>query len=380
MGVLELKEKRIILKNELKSLISNGEAEKRELREDENTKMDELRTQIDSIDEEIRKIESEDEKLAKEAQNNKENKTERNMKFNLGKLVREIADNQISEESRQFINGNTINYRAAIQATATGNGEEIVPEQKDPLFVAVRNASVLGKMNAHFYNNLVGNLSIPKYTGSSAEWADTENAAAVSGEGTTSEVILSPKRLTSVIKVSRQALVQSNDDLEATLIADLSRALGEKLDMTIFGAQSGTTARPAGLFYDADITGTTLTAATYDDVLALEEAIELKNANDYVFVADVKAKQHFRGVQEASGLAFAFDKGELDGRKCYVSNSVNAKSVLAIVPEDLCVGTWDLNILVDPYTLSDQNMIRIVANYLVDAKMKSDRIATEVFA
>ena len=52
---------------------------------------------------------------------------------------------------------------------------------------------------------LVGNVSIPKYSGSNVTW-ETEVGAASDGAGTFSEVELSPKRLTAYIDVSKQLL------------------------------------------------------------------------------------------------------------------------------------------------------------------------------
>lgn len=382
MTILELKEKRSNLQDELQNIITNGETEKRELNEEENSKMAEIRKQIDELDTQIEKLEKENEELAKRNNKNNTEKKETRKMITLAELVREVANGQVKDEHRSFINGNNINYRAAIQATVSTHGEEIVPEDKAPLDVAIRNASVLGVIGAKHFGNAVGNISLPKYSGSSAAWAGSENAQAADGAGTFDEVVLSPKRLTSVITVSRQALAQTNDDLEAILISDLAKAIAEKLDETVFGAESGTTARPAGLFYDSAYTetGTSLSAITYDDVLDLEAKVEKKNGRDYIFITEPAVKQMLRGVQMASGLEMVFNNNEIDGRKTVVSNSVNDKSLMVLCPDDLVWATWDYNMTVDPYTLADYNEIRIVVNYLVDAKLRRDRIAAEIFS
>lgn len=47
MNEIEIRERIINLKEELNSLITNAEEEKRELNDDENKKMTEIRTEID---------------------------------------------------------------------------------------------------------------------------------------------------------------------------------------------------------------------------------------------------------------------------------------------------------------------------------------------
>ena len=54
MTNLERKEKLINLREELQNIISTGEAEKRELAENENTRLAEIRAEIDTLEAEIK--------------------------------------------------------------------------------------------------------------------------------------------------------------------------------------------------------------------------------------------------------------------------------------------------------------------------------------
>lgn len=372
MTVLELQEQRLALQEELTTLLSNGEAEARELNETEASRMAEIRSQIDSIDTQIEDINKQNETLAKQERNIKENKTNNKMDVRLFDLVKGIANGSLTDEQRAYVNGNTISFREDIQATAKDYGQENVPTDKKRLDVAIRNASVLNKLGCVWFGNAVGNIDLPKYNGSTTFWADSENAAAASGTGKFDKVTLSPKRLTSYIVVSRQFLQQSPEDAEAILIADLAKAVAEKLDMTVFGAEAGTDAQPAGLFYNA--TALAPTGLTFEDVLALEEEVEEHNGTDFIFVTNPKYKYALRGTQMAHGLNMVFEHGEIDGQKTIVSNSVAGIAVLD--PKDLAVASWGgVNITVDPYTLADKNQIKIVVNALYDAKLKGDRIA-----
>lgn len=378
MTELEIRERIINLKDELENIISNGEAEQRELAEDETNRMAEIRSQIDEAENELKAIEEENRKIAK--QNNKNSKENRKMETRLFDLVKGIVENNLTDEQRAYVKGNSIDFRAAIQATATGMGEENVPTDKAPLELAIRNASVLDKLGVRWFGNAVGNIDIPKYNGSNVYWADSENAAAKDGAGSFEKVTLSPKRLTAYIDISRQFLAQSPEDAEGILINDLARAIAEKIDMTVFGSESGSSAQPEGLFYDAE-TGT-LASMTFDDVLGLEEQVEEANGTDFVFVTSPNVKYQLRGVQTASGLKMVYDANEIDGRKTVVSNSVERGGLLAFDPRDLACASWEKDgmvITVDPYTQAGRNVIRVTVNYLFDAVLAGDRIATKIF-
>ena len=379
MTELEIRERLINLKDELNAIISNGETEARELNADETNKMAELRSQIEEAENELKAIEEENRKIAKNKINNR-NKSEKKMEIRLFDLVKGIVNNNLTDEQRAYVNGNSIDFRAAIQATAEGAGKENIPTEKAPLELAIRNATVLDKLGVSWFSNAVGDIEIPKYMGSSTYWASDENADAQDGASGFTTVTLSPKRLTSYITVSRQFLAQSPEDAESILVNDLARSIAEKIDMTVFGAESGTTARPAGLFADAE--SGTLASMTFGDVLDLENEVEEHNGTDFVFVASPNVKYQLRQTQTASGLKMVWDDNEIDGRQTVVSNSVAKGGLLCFDPRDLACASWvkdGLTIIVDPYTLAHKNMIKITANYLFDAVVKGDRIAKKVF-
>lgn len=384
MSELELREKILNLQTQLEAVIANGESEQRELNEEETNQMVALRNSIDEARAELAKIEEENRKIAEtQTINNNKEKSQKKM-VRLFDLVKEVVNGNVSDEHRAYINGNSIDFRAAIQATATGMGEENVPTDKAPLEVAIRNATVLDKLGVRWFSNAVGNIDIPKYHGSNVYWAESEDSDAQDGASGFTKVTLSPKRLTAYIDISRQFLAQSPEDAEAILIADLSRAIAEKIDMTVFGSESGSTAQPAGLFSgDYVQTGTSLASVTFDDVLSLEEKVEEKNGTDFVFVTSPSVKYTLRGVQTASGLRFVMDAGEIDGRRTIVSNSVEKNGLLCFDPRDLACASWEKDgmvITVDPYTRAGKNEIRVTVNYLFDAVLAGDRISAEIYS
>ena len=389
MNVLELKEKSLELRNQLAELIATGQKEERELNEEETNTMAELRKSIDEINALIEEIEKENRNIQKNAiiTENKEIRT-----MSLLKMINAVVEGRnftedeakaIAEARAEFAKSGIapkgqIVYRS-IAATVEGSGKENVPEDKWNLEVAVRNNLVATKMGADFVSGLVGDCSIPKYAGSNVTWKG-ETATAADGQGAFSEITLTPKRLTATLDVSKQFLLQDSNDAEALLIRDLGAAIAEKLDETIFGAGSGDTNTPAGLFNG--VTGeTALTAITYDDVLALEEAVELANGSNYMFIVNPKVKFALKGTQMANGLQMVFDGDEIDGYKAISSNSVVTNGIICMDPHELVIGNWGsaFEIVVDPYTKAADGQVRLVVNAYYDAKLRGNKIAKAIF-
>lgn len=379
MTLLEKKEKVLNLKEEMQNVISNGETEQRELNEGENTRLAEIRSEIDTLEAEIKADEDELRKI----NNQEENKTNKKMEVRLYNLIKGVAGmGTLTDEERQYVNGMKINYRT-IQAQGTdAQGKANVPEDKKSLDLAIRNASVLNRIGCTWFGNATGDISIPRYSGSNVGWAG-EIETATSGDGEFTEVILQPKRLTAILDISKTFLAQDSNDAEAILMRDLAEAVAEKLDMTVFSADSGTTKRPEGLFYNSGYTttGETLSAVTYNDVLGLELGVEEKNGMNFVFIASPNVKYQLKGTQMASGLAMVYDRGEIDGYNAFVSNSVVKGGLMAVDPRDIAVAFWSgIEITVDNFSKAAENQVRLVVNALVDCKLRGDRIAAAVYS
>lgn len=386
MNILELKEKSLELRNQLSAIISTGEAEKRELNEEETNTMAELRSQIDEINSQIEEIEKENRTI--EIKNNNIEKEIRTM--SLIKMINAVVEGRnftedevasMAEARADFAKSGIapkgqIVYRS-VAATVAGAGQENVAEDKWNLEVAVRNNLIATKMGADFVGNLVGDVSIPQYGGSSVLWKG-ETATAEDGQGTFTEVTLTPKRLTAILDISKQFLAQDSNDAEAMLIRDLAAAVAEKLDKTIFGAEKLDNA-PEGLF-----NGVTATKAIaemdYEDVLALEEAVELANGTNYMFIVNPKVKFALKGTQMANGLQMVFDGKEIDGYKTISSNSVADKGIICMDPRELVIGQWaGIDIVIDNYTKAADGQVRLVINAYYDAKLRGNKVAKAIF-
>lgn len=376
---LTLKDKREQLKIKAESLLNEARKEARKLSADEESEYNDLCKQIADVDNELRDLNN---KL-----NNKEIKTTMKENFSLLKAVRAIANNQtLDERSQEVVNAGIaemrksgqsysgqivlpVEERADIQATKAGKGQEIVAEDKLNILAPLRDALVLSAAGANFMTGLVGNVSIPTYSGSTVGWAGEVDAAS-DGAGTFGEVELSPKRLTAYVDISKQFLIQDSVSAEALLRKDIVDALSNKLEATILGAVAGDATKPAGLF--AGVTADT-TAITFADILKMEQNLEEANVSGNIkFIASPAAKAVLRTTAVGgtkSDLRMLMEGNEIDGIHTLVTNGMTAKGLILGNFNDLVIGQWGgIDLTVDPYTQAANGKIRLVVNAYFDAK------------
>lgn len=376
---LTLKDKREQLKIKAESLLNEARKEARKLSADEESEYNDLCKQIADVDNELRDLNN---KL-----NNKETKTTMKENFSLLKAVRAIANNQtLDERSQEVVNAGIaemrksgqsysgqivlpVEERADVQATKAGKGQEIVAEDKLNILAPLRDALVLSAAGANFMTGLVGNVSIPTYSGSTVGWAGEVDAAS-DGAGTFGEVELSPKRLTAYVDISKQFLIQDSVSAEALLRKDIVDALSNKLEATILGAVAGDATKPAGLF--AGVTADT-TAITFADILKMEQTLEEKNVSGNIkFIASPAAKAVLRTTAVGgtkSDLRMLMEGNEIDGIPTLVTNGMTAKGLILGNFNDLVIGQWGgIDLTVDPYTQAANGKIRLVVNAYFDAK------------
>lgn len=211
---------------------------------------------------------------------------------------------------------------------------------------------------------LVGNVSIPTYSGTSVAWKG-EVVAASDGAGTFDEVELSPKRLTAYLDISKQFLIQDSASAEEMLKNDIVRALSEKLESTILGNVAGSTTQPAGIFTLIETSG----AATYAGTVAMEQKLDENNATGnfcYIVSPEIKASLRTAAKDSGSGL-FTMENNEINGLPVYCTNSC-AGAVIGNF-EDYVIAQWGgIDLTVDPYTQANSGKVRLVINAYFDAK------------
>lgn len=217
---------------------------------------------------------------------------------------------------------------------------------------------------ANYMTGLVGNVSIPAYSGSNVGWAG-EIAAASDGAGTFSEVTLEPKRITAYLDVSKQFLLQDSVSAEALLKNDIVKAISNKLEATILGNAAGSTTQPEGIFYNADEIADT----SYSTMVGLIQTLEEANVSGdikYIVSPAIKAKLKTTSKDSGSGL-FVMENGEVDGIP--VLSTSACKGIVVGNFEDYVIGQWGaIDLTIDPYSQATNGKVRLVVNAYFDAK------------
>lgn len=266
------------------------------------------------------------------------------------------------------------------------------------LVEVLRVASVPARMGSTTLTGQQGNLSIPRQTASSTVSWVAENSAPGASDPTFDAISMTPKTMGALVDISRRVKIQSSADIEGVVMADLAASLLSEYDRAaMFG--TGASNQPRGIVNTAGINtvvgGTNGLALTWSHVLDLERKVAELNAIRSVqntgyginFATRAKLKQ----VPKASGVisdmvmndmpADAQDLYSLNGYKTAVSSVLpsNGTKGTGTALSTLIFGDWsqlfaavwgELDLMVDPYSLSSSGGIRLVGLMDVDFALR----------
>ena len=377
-SIVELNAELDALKAEARNILSTGEAEKRRLNDAEAQRISELSAAIAAKEDEIAEAEERNKEVIHNTNNNK---MEEKKNFSLLSTIRSIVNGQpLDEANAAVIAAGKAQMRAAGLCTSgaiviptaearatvsvTGTSGATVPVDVAPIFDELRAESVLAKAGATFYDGLVGDLKVPMMTAAQVAWA-AENGAASDSGASIASVTLTPKRLTAVLPISKQLLLQDGgSNVEAALTANLIRAINEKFEGTVLGTAAGSTTQPAGLFNGRTATSTT----TWEAVAGLEATVERAKGRVRAVICSPEAKAKFRAMTYNKTTQLVYNDGNLEDVPCFSTANVAANNYLAGDFSYLAVGTWGgIDITVDPFSESTNGAIRLVVNVYMDA-------------
>lgn len=370
MNSLELTDKKEQLQLRAEAIIAGAEKESRKLTDDETVCFNDLIKEISETDNELRKI-------TDTINTESNNKIMEN--FSLLKAINSVANNkQLDERSAEVVNAGVaemrksglsfngqiqlpVEERADVQATVATAGMEAVATDKLNILEPLRANLVMAAAGANIMTGLVGNISIPMYDGTTVGW-EGEIDPAKDGAGTFSEVELSPKRLTAMIDVSKQFLLQDSVGAEEMLRNDIVKAISNELEATILGDAAGTNKKPAGIF-----NGATAATLTYDGTVDMEAELEDANVKgEYCYIVSPKAKAALRKAKKGDN-GFVMEAGEVNGIKVLCTSA--AKGVVLGNFSEYVIAQWGaIDLTVDPYSQAANGKVRLVINAYFDAK------------
>lgn len=374
MNSVEIKERINQCTLRAKEIVDLCKAEVREMTEDEDKEFKALREEIDAKKEELKALEDKlaeyERELPQEDEEEKETEKCNRNKSNTNKmkknsLVKEIR-NAIDNNQKSFvINAET----RAMQVTGdSGVHDDTVETEIQGILEPLYAKSVLTQLGARWYSGLPkGDVQVPVMGKGSVGWEGEIDEAGATGNTFTS-VKLQPKRLSAYVDISKQLIAQDTIGVEAAIRRDIVNALNDKLEATIFGANAGTTEKPAGIFYNASETN----VDDYAGLCQFEAALDDANINgEKKYLMGNTAKATFRSmIKGTNNSGMVLEANQIDGTPMINTSNVSTKKFVYGDFNYLAIGSWgDIEITVDPYTQATKGCIRLVVNAYFDAKV-----------
>lgn len=349
--------------------------------------VDETETETDTPETEEDTEVSENEEV-EDKEKDKTNNDKRNININMNKefrlinAINQIANKQPLDEVTAAVSEAGRNEMR--NAGLTAEGGLVIPSETRAISVTdsvgatvgvdvndilapLRDNLVLSKAGAKFMTGLKNDVKIPVMTGSEAMWEGEREQNTGDSTASFSSVTLKPKRISVVLPVSKQFLIQSSDSAEAILKENIMNAIAEKLQKTILSSNVTDQKAPKGIFAAAPEAG-----KTYAALCAIEAKVDDKNMGENrVYVASNKAKAAFRQLTKGTNSnVMVYDKGEIDGTPCLSTSSVVDNGFLYGDFSQLYIGQFGgTEIIVDGYTRAAFGEVLLTVNAYFDAAL-----------
>jgi HK97 family phage major capsid protein len=320
--------------------------------------------------------------------------------FSIAKAIRAMADNdwqraglerevlKTTEKFRtrqnSFVLPNELMRRDVLKSGSGGNlvGVQFLGDRFiDALYTE---SDVLNRCT--LLSGLTQDVAIPRMTSASSSAWYAEGGTISENTPAFDQLTLSANTLASMVEYSRKLLRQS--DVEQILRRDMTRTMAIALDTAILNG-SGSGAEPRGILQTSGIGavagGTNGGAPTYDDMVDLIAAVAEDNARSdgSVFISNSKVEAKLRKTSKVSSTdsVMVLENGQVAGRDFIISNAMpsnltkgTGSGLSAILFGDLrevMVGMFgDLEIVVDPHTKLNENLLRIASFMEVDLGLR----------
>ena len=365
LNSLEIADKKAQLIHRNMEILAKAKEEVRELSEDEENEFKANEDEIQNLDEEQKELDKELEEKDCSEKDKEEQKSHTN---------KNIIDNKMKNSNYSLIEEIRNSVKTGEQIvldrayTVASEGEDLVQTDVYHIVEPLRAKLALVEAGAHFMSGLKGDVQLPIMTAGNCQWAG-ETANAEDGAGSFSNVVLSPKRLTSFVEVSLQLLEQDTVGAEEAIRNDLIKSIAQKIESTVLSYNAGSATQPAGLAYNTAYT----TVADYDDLCDFEAGLEENNVyGDMHYILSPKAKAVLRStIKGTNNTGMIMDQGEVDGIPAVSTSNVPAKYFYYGDFSNLFVGTWSdiiLDVVRDSASLK-KGCVTLVVNMYVDAKV-----------
>ena len=338
---IELKELRSDYISKLEVIKKTAELEDRDLTKEENTDMDSVLKKVDEMDVKIDRAEKAEKALRTAALvsgtkiDPKEDKDLGKFTFQAamraaytGKVEGVIKEMDQEARTKAHYTGQT--YRGlAIPSSILTRAQDYVDTtnqnstQTMSFTDQLQSNLVLASAGANFYGG-IENMKFPVISGITSAWQPETGGSEADGEGTTTNVELTPHKVISIVNVSAESMAQ-NSSLEAALQRNMAASVATKLEAALL-AKADVSNAPQSIFLDANAGSTAaVSAATIIglETDVLDAGVELDGAR-MAYLMDVDAYKLAKTLAIVSSVAPLWDNTDkrLNGYYGFVSNNV----------------------------------------------------------
>jgi len=283
------------------------------------------------------------------------------------------------------------------QPSAGTAGQGFVPLTTEPsLIEALYPFTFSLQAGAKKFDNLTGNVSLPRQTtANTMTWA-AEGAQIARTAGAYDQVQAVPHRAGVVTAYSKQLLAQSTIDVDNIVKQDILRVMGVGIDRAVLNGTGAANNPPTGILtYTANTVGNyniNLRApnqtfggpATYNALVQFAGALEdanFENDGTFCFIVPPKVKARWKVIAAAVNYPRYLWEGRPGRNACalgqyggYTSKLLDeslAGQVLFAKWSECLIFNWSgIDIITDPFTLADWHQIRVVIHMLMDVEWR----------
>jgi HK97 family phage major capsid protein len=253
-------------------------------------------------------------------------------------------------------------------------GGYLVGTEKPSLIDLLRPFSCIAAYSPTVLNDLTSDVSLPAVTvGTTTGWS-AENAA-LTGVGDpvfALPVALSPHLVSATVKLSRKLIASTQFDFQAGVLRELYQALGASLDQAAL-LGTGTGNAPLGILNAPGVGALTFGGpATWPNILKFLTSVGKANApkDHLAWLGSNNAAEKLRQAVKSTGSSnFVWQDGKIGDYRAEASSWLDATDQLIFGAWDnLIVGLWldGISVLVDPFTASSTNEIKLTATCYMD--------------
>jgi HK97 family phage major capsid protein len=250
----------------------------------------------------------------------------------------------------------------------------------------LRNISFAFRMGVTRLSGLRDNIAIPRQSAAAtAEWLTSETDTAAESQQTFTQLLMSPKTVSAYTELSRQLLLQSTQDVEGLVNADLAAVSALAVDAAVLNG-SGASGQPEGLDNVTGVGSVSGTSLGFAGILECQTDVATANvmpiSGGYVTTPNVASLMIQR--VKYSGTASPLWEGNIwngmmQGFAAMSTNQVAAATMYFGDWAKAIVAEWGvLEVETNPFANFPAGIIGVRAMYSVDVGIRYPAAFTKV--